>query len=169
MQARELGDEIREPRSGTYVANLYEVDSIETAKKLIVTGERGMSSDERWALETPWIVDSIGQFLPLSPDATIIDYGCGIGRIAKELIERFGCRVAGIDASQSMRQLAPQYVQSDRFFTWSPEQLDAAILQGFCADYCISIWVIQHILKPLEAIERISRALRPTACCTCST
>jgi cyclopropane fatty-acyl-phospholipid synthase-like methyltransferase len=156
-----MSDDPSRPRTATYVPHYYEVDSLELAKKMIVTGEEGMSSDERWALETPWIVDSIAQYLPMPAGSTLIDYGCGIGRIAKELIARNGCSITGIDTSHAMRQLAPQYVASSQFCARSPQELDEAVRDGFRADYCIAIWVLQHILKPLEAIARVASALRP--------
>src|SRR5207253_4358717 len=93
-------------------------------------------------------------------ESWVLDYGCGVGRIAKELIGNFGCRVVGVDFSPSMRLLASEYVLSERFVVWSPEVLEKMIATGFRADFCVSIWVIQHVFAPGDVIDQIERSLR---------
>ena len=39
------------------------------------------------------------------PIENVLDYGCGIGRIAKELILKTSCKVIGVDISESMRKM----------------------------------------------------------------
>jgi SAM-dependent methyltransferase len=141
--------------------DIFEVESLTQAMAIIVTPEPDANTAERWEKETPFLVDDIDRFLAIGPDSLVLDYGCGIGRIAKPLIERFGCRVMGVDSSRSMRALAADYVRSDRFVVHSPEELDELIGQGFQADFCVSLWVIQHVFDPRGVIERIGRALRP--------
>jgi SAM-dependent methyltransferase len=140
---------------------LFEVPSVERAMAVIVTPEAGTTTAERWEKETPFLVEDIGRYLPVGPDCRVLDYGCGIGRIAKPLIERFGCRVVGLDTSQSMRAMALDYVRSDRFVVCTPEELDAKVGAGFRVDCCICLWVLQHILDATDALARIARALRP--------
>jgi SAM-dependent methyltransferase len=140
---------------------VFEVKSVKQAMDIILTSEPDTTTDERWEKETPYLVEDIGRFLAIGPDRCVLDYGCGIGRIARPLIETFGCRVVGVDSSQSMRLMAPEYVRSDRFVVWSPEDLDAMIRQGFQADFCVCLWVIQHVPDMMNVIQRIARALRP--------
>jgi 2-polyprenyl-3-methyl-5-hydroxy-6-metoxy-1,4-benzoquinol methylase len=139
----------------------FEVTSLEQAMAVTVTPERGASTAERWQNETRYLVEDIGGFLAVDPQSCVLDYGCGTGRIAKELIATHGCRVVGVDASQSLRLLAPDYVLSERFAVWSPETLDKMIAKGFRADSCICLWVIQHALSATEVIDRIWRVLNP--------
>ena len=94
---------------------------------------------------------------------SVIDYGCGIGRLARELIARHSCRVVGVDISASMRALSAIYVQSDRFVACTPDMLDALVARGFRADAAYSIWVLQHCLRPAEDVGLIDRSLRPGA------
>jgi len=54
-------------------------------------------------------------------------------------------------------------VRSNRFMSVAPEMLDALVERGFQADAGISIWVLQHCLKPNEDIDRIQRALKTGA------
>ena len=146
--------------TGTYEPRIFDVATIDQAKRIILTGE-GSTTEERWARETPYLAELIGRELALAPASVVLDYGCGIGRLAKELIRRYGCRVLGVDISAGMRALAVGYVDSDRFFTCAPAMLDLLSERGFAADAAISVWVLQHCERPAEDIVRIGRTLRP--------
>lgn len=144
----------------TYNPQIFAVGNMAEAMNVILTPE-GMTTAERWQAETPYLADLIGRRIAITPDTVLIDYGCGIGRVAKELIARHGCRVIGVDISASMRALAPMYVGSDRFFTCAPEMIDTLIARGFWVDAAISVWVLQHCHKPDEDIARLRRAIKP--------
>jgi len=144
----------------TYNPGVFAVDSIPAAMSIILTAEDS-TTEKRWRTETPYLADLINKNLQLSPNSWVLDYGCGIGRIAKELIARHGCQVVGVDISPSMRALAPMYVASDRFFACAPAMLEGLIERGIAFDAAISIWVLQHCLNPGDDIARIKRALRP--------
>ncbi len=73
----------------TYHPQVFDVRNIDQAREIILTGG-GSTTDERWVTETPWLADEISNSMAISPDSIIIDYGCGIGRMAKELIDRDG-------------------------------------------------------------------------------
>jgi SAM-dependent methyltransferase len=135
--------------------------TLEQAKGIIVTPEPGTTTDERWEKETRYLVDDIGQRLAIERETCLLDFGCGVGRVAKELIEQFGCRVIGVDSSKAMRLLAPEYVLSDRFLVWSPEVLETMVGRGFRCDAAISLWVIQHVFDPAAVIRQICHTLRP--------
>jgi SAM-dependent methyltransferase len=98
----------------------------------------------------------MAESLGIGSETTLIDYGCGIGRVAKELIARHGCRVIGVDISVNMRALAIDYVRSDRFLSCSPEMLDTLVAHGFVADAAFSIWVLQHCFMPANDIRHPS-------------
>jgi len=80
--------------------------------------------------------------------------------MAKELIERSQCRVVGVDISPSMRALAVGYVNSERFFACPPSMLTMMIERGMKFDAAISIWVLQHCLRPEEDIHLLRQALK---------
>ncbi len=149
------------PRQVFARPDVFEVKSMQQAMNIILTPEAGTTTAERWEKETKYLVPDIGKRLKLSADTCILDYGCGIGRMAKGLIDAYGCRVIGVDFSDSMRLLAPDYVLSDRFIVWSPGTLDKMLAKGFAVDAAISLWVIQHVFQPMEVIQRISNAIRP--------
>lgn len=159
--ARAQNSPAERPRArATYFPGVFDVATMNDAKSIILTPE-GSTTDERWKVETPYVADLIAQSIPLSSDSIVLDYGCGIGRMAKELITRHGCSVVGVDISDKMRALAPEYVQSQRFRAVSPAELDALVASGQRFDAAISIWVLQHCLKPTDDIQRIKAALKP--------
>ncbi|HET6878969.1 MAG TPA: class I SAM-dependent methyltransferase [Pirellulales bacterium] len=146
-------------RIAVFTPEVFEVADLDKAKGVILTGEPGTTTDERWAKETPFLAADIAEQLALNAESRVLDYGCGIGRIAKELIEKCGCRVIGVDASRAMRELAPGYVLSDRFIIWSPEVLEQMLKRGLQFDCAISLWVIQHVLDPEHVIRQIESSL----------
>lgn len=147
------------PRKVTYTPQVFDVEDVQSAKNIILTPEIGTSTEERWEKETPYVVREIGRTLELDETSCVIDYGCGIGRIAKELIERYGCSVVGVDISTGMRQLAPGYVGSERFTACAPEMLDRIAARGFRATHACACWVLQHCALPQTDVARIEAAL----------
>jgi SAM-dependent methyltransferase len=145
-----------------YNPNVFRVESLEHAKAIILTPEDS-STEERWEKETPYLADEIVNFMGLGPDMTVLDYGCGIGRMAKALIERAGCAVIGVDISREMRQLAPAYVDDDRFAICARPALERMIANGFRVDGAIAVWILQHCPEVESEIAVIDSALKPGA------
>lgn len=146
----------------TYAPQVFDVPSMEAAREIILTREGAATTDERWTTETPHVADLILEaFGEITDKTVLIDYGCGVGRLSKELIVRHGCSVIGVDISAKMRALAIDYVQSDRFFPCAPEMLDTLVQRGFAADAAFSVWVLQHCFAPSNDVELIRRSLAP--------
>jgi SAM-dependent methyltransferase len=143
------------PRVLTYNPAMFDVPDEATARRIILTPD-GRSTAERWATETPGLAALSGAVLSLSAASLVLDYGCGIGRMSKALIERFGCRVVGVDISPKMRELAPAYVQSDQFEVISREEL---LAREVSFDAALAIWVLQHCHRPETDCEIIRRKL----------
>lgn len=140
--------------SATYSPRCFDVRNIAEAKAIILTPDFS-TTDERWTKETPYLADLMGEYLGLKPFHRVLDYGCGIGRMSKALIEQFGCSVVGVDLSVSMRALACAYVDSDRFVACAPngEMLVAGINK---VHHAIAVWSLQHI----PAVEASLNAIR---------
>src|SRR5947209_11388253 len=113
----------------TYNPKVFEVNNLAEAMSIILTPE-GSTTAQRWETETPYLADLIGQHCAIEAGSLVLDYGCGIGRLAHELIKRHGCRVVGVDISPSMRALSVVYTRSDRFMSCSHEMLDDLIARG---------------------------------------
>ena len=144
----------------TYQPGIFDVATQDAAKRIILTAD-GASTEHRWLTETPYLTDLITSAVPLTGASLVLDYGCGIGRMAKALIERTGCKVIGTDISPSMRTLAVSYVASPNFMACPPEMLDELAARGLVCDAAISVWVLQHCPRLADDIVRIARALKP--------
>jgi 2-polyprenyl-3-methyl-5-hydroxy-6-metoxy-1,4-benzoquinol methylase len=145
----------------TYDVSPFEVSNIARAQAIILTPTaEGRNTEERWQIETEYLLDLIGHCCKLGPGSTVLDYGCGVGRLSKPIIERYGARVTGVDASAHMLALARDYVRSDRFCTLTLPGLDYLIREDSASfDAVISVWTLQHAKYPAEDIYRIQQAM----------
>lgn len=143
-----------------YYPGAFDAANEQQAKRIILTEEGpGADTESRWTLETPYLLSLIREAIGLQSDMLVIDYGCGIGRMSKAMIEATGCSVIGVDISPSMRGLAVEYVKSDRFLAVSPSDLDILSKAGLRANAAIAVWVLQHCLAPRDEIIRIRNTL----------
>lgn len=147
--------------TATYTPTVFDRATLREAMDIILTPEDGASPQERWARETPALAADLIRYFKPGPETVLLDYGCGVGRLARELIGHVGCTVIGVDISASMRAHAAAYVNSDRFIVCAPEGLDALTARGLSIDHGFSIWVLQHCFQPRRDIARIARVLRP--------
>ncbi|HEY9217682.1 MAG TPA: methyltransferase domain-containing protein [Phenylobacterium sp.] len=145
----------------TYNPDVFRVPDEDAAKRIILTPERGMDTDERWSRETPYLGELLAKHLPVPPGGLIVDFGCGIGRLAREMIVRLQRPVLGVDISQDMRRLAPPYVDSEGFSIASAELFKRMVLSGLRVDAALSVWVIEHCLRPADDLDLLALALKP--------
>jgi SAM-dependent methyltransferase len=144
----------------TYNPDVFKVADAKAAKQIILTPEGGQSTDERWARETPYLAELLQQKLQLAAGQLVVDFGCGLGRMARELIGRYECRVLGVDISEEMRGLAPAYVGSRAFSVVSNRIFGELVERGLQVDAVISVWVLQHSLDPKGDIALLAQGLR---------
>jgi autotransporter strand-loop-strand O-heptosyltransferase len=142
----------------SYNSGVFEVANMDDARRIILTPEGGLTTEERWESETPYLARLVAENLKLSTRSVVVDYGCGVGRLARELISGYGCRVVGVDISANMRSLAERYVGSDNFSTCAPEGLD--FFGEAFADAALAVWVLQHCPRVDQDLERIRRSLK---------
>jgi SAM-dependent methyltransferase len=145
----------------TYNPEIFEAKSLDHAKAIILTPEPGQDTDSRWLRETPYLGQLLGEAMELKPGQLVIDYGCGVGRMAKELIERWDVRVLGVDISREMRSLAPAYVDKSVFSAVSRAMLETLAAGGLRADAAIAVWVLQHCPYPAQDLGLLRGALKP--------
>lgn len=145
------------PVERRYNPQIFMQKTREGAREIILTPGAGMTTDERWEKETPWLADR----MEVAPSSTILDWGCGIGRIAKELVGK-GHRVVGVDISLAMLKQSYEYVDSVGFAAVGPTIFKTvARPESFDAGY--SFWVLQHSNDPRTDIDMIHRSLKPGA------
>lgn len=148
------------PLEQRYNPGIFSVNTIDEAKRIILTKEGQDGPEERWRKETPVIMDMLKNGWNIRPGTMIVDYGCGIGRISKELCQ-LGCKVLGVDISPEMRELAVEYVgNKELFMAVSPEYFKDMIDQGIRFDYACAIWVLQHCLYPEDDLNTIKKSLK---------
>ena len=91
----------------------------------------------------------------------MLDFGCGIGRLSKALVEKYDCHVLGVDISPDMRRMAQDYVGSDRFSVISYEMFCALAETGSLQTDCaIAVYVLQHVYDPAHDIGLLEKAVR---------
>ena len=142
-----------------YWPEKFNVSDLEEAKRLILTPDGDLSTDERWAIETPPLVSLLKEQFDISDQSTLIDFGVGIGRVAKELINETGCFIIGVDISASMRTLGHIYCNSPNFMSCSVEGLASLSSKGFRADFAYSVLTLQHSADHLENINLLFETL----------
>src|ERR1035441_306866 len=107
--------------------------TIEEGIESVVGSSNGLTADVRMRDETPLFTKAILRNLPKGC-TKILDYGCGIGRLATELLatEPTYVSILGVDTSEEELALAHEYVSSPRLSTCRPSE----IKQRFQLIYC---------------------------------
>lgn len=145
-----------------YYKDMFKAHNMEEAQNIILTEEQqGGSARERWERETEYMQNLFAEGLGDLNGKTVLDFGCGIGRLSKVLLEQYDCHVLGVDISPDMRRMAPDYVGSNRFSVISYEMFctlaGSGALQTDCA---ISVYVLQHVYDPARDISLLERVVR---------
>lgn len=144
-----------------YYKDMFKVQDIEQAKKIILTEERqGGDHNQRWDRETAYMQDLFAEGLGDLNGKTVLDFGCGIGRLSRVLLEKYNCHVLGVDISPDMRRMATDYVNSERFSVISYEMFCTLTERGAIqADCAIAVYVLQHVFDPARDIKLLSQAV----------
>jgi 2-polyprenyl-3-methyl-5-hydroxy-6-metoxy-1,4-benzoquinol methylase len=137
-----------------YDPTVFDVATREEAKSIILTPEADNSTDKRWELETPALINLLK---PYGPFKKILDYGCGIGRLSKELITNDNV-IVGADISMNMRTLSIPYMASPNWIPVHPNYLQDLNIKF---DLVLAVWVLQHVMHPAQTIKQIASLIRP--------
>lgn len=135
-----------------YLKEAFDVITLNQAKQVVLTN----STDESFVNETNYFIEKIQDNVYIDNNTVILDFGCGMGRISKELVERFDCNVFGIDISESMLTFAKFYVSNfEKFKALNSYDKTESI------DIAISVLVLQHTENPVREINNIFNVLKP--------
>jgi SAM-dependent methyltransferase len=111
------------------------------------------------------LVGSVLNKFNFAPDGkTMIEVGCGAGRMTRSFARRFG-QVVAVDISSEMQERAKQFLAEFRNIQWV--LADGATLNGVdsaSSDFVFSYLVLQHLPSPDLAhalLREFSRVLRP--------
>jgi len=106
-----------------------------------------------------WGLDVLER-LPLTGDETVLDAGCGSGRVTAELLERLPRgRVIAVDASPSMVEQARAALDPERTTAFAADLLELELDEP--VDAVISTAVFHWIPDHDRLFERVYAALRP--------
>lgn len=136
--------------------NLFKPKNFEEGKHAVVGDCNGFTMQERWDKETPLFAKEIVK--ALSDGTRVLDYGCGVGRLAKEVLSKTELYVSltGVDASSKMMEQAYSYVGNSRFHTREPKALEDKYDLAYC------VYVLQHVpaIEIREILARIHYHLK---------
>lgn len=140
-----------------YNADFFTPTDFEHAKK-IVLGYGLYQTPNRWEIETNWIKNLFRNKKFLNDQSVVLDWGCGIGRLAKMIIETFNCKVIGVDINQKMLDYAKEYVNHPSF--------DCMLVEDFVDNNktqftnAIAVWTLQHSVYVDRDIAIIKNSLQ---------
>ena len=137
-----------------YIKEVFDVTTFEQAKHVVLTTDP--NDPKKFEKETNFLVEAIAEQNILNLDSVVLDFGCGMGRVSKALIEKFNCKVIGLDISPSMLTFARLYTANVKKFEGThkydtPESVDVAM----------SILALQHSEDPAKEIDNIIDTLKP--------
>jgi ubiquinone/menaquinone biosynthesis C-methylase UbiE len=135
-----------------YAKQAFDVTSLPQAMNVVLTSEQG--KPDKFYNETQFLIDLLAKQNIITNESLVLDFGCGMGRVSKKLIEHFNCNVIGVDISDSMLAFAKVYTNHDRFTTLNSYTSKESI------DVCVSTFVLQHTENPLYEIENICNVLK---------
>lgn len=137
-----------------YVKEVFDVATFEQAKHVVLTTDP--SNPDKFINETNFLLDKIKEQNLINEQSLVLDFGCGMGRVSKALVNNIGCNVIGLDISDSMKLFAKIYVSTPSKFNTVATYTDPNSI-----DLCIAILVLQHTENPIKEIENIVDVLKP--------
>lgn len=143
---------------------LFKPHSLEEGMHAVVGDCNGIPMDVRYREETPVFAEKIYQLCQIASPATqdsnyhILDYGCGVGRLAKELLKHDDCFVCGVDDSADMREQATKNANHPNFVAAPPREIESFMEPLHTKfDVAYLVYVLQHVpaIEIREILQRI--------------
>jgi len=144
--------------------NPFNTDKIGDAKRFILTGDGTISSDYRWQVETEYTMTALRRFI--KNHDVICDFGIGIGRISKEILEEYkNVHIIGVDSSDKMLNLCKKNIPSNYYGRLQLIRFDRMKhIKSQSVDFIFSIYTLQHIQADLfeTALKQLKRIIKPS-------
>lgn len=138
-----------------YDYKFFDPPNVEDAKKIILTDD---AIPDQWETETEWTMNFFRKFNLFNEDSVVLDWGCGIGRLAKPIIEEFNCKVVGVDFQPNMLKYAIEYVDHPNFTAINNAEFSQLPDDYFTVG--IAVWALQHTLDTKKIIKNIRKKLK---------
>lgn len=141
-----------------YSPEFFDADSFDEAKFIVLCSNE-QDYNYRWDTETEWIRDQLISTRTINEHSLILDWGTGVGRLSKMLIETFNCTVVGVDISHTMLRHAVSYVNNTEKFipVHYSEFINSQVKEKFTC--CVAAWVLQHSITSAHDIKAIHSSL----------
>src|SRR4051794_22255024 len=115
--------------------------------------------DRSSAPQQSWAADVLGRLEGIAPDATVLDVGCGTGRVTEALLDLVPRgRVLAFGASQEMVDLARARL-GERAEVWRQDVLELELAEP--VDAVVSNAVLHWVPDHDRLWSRLAGALRP--------
>jgi ubiquinone/menaquinone biosynthesis C-methylase UbiE len=147
------------PPEVIYNPDFFNPDNIDSAKR-IVLGYGLAETESKWEVETEWNMKLFKQKQFLNKNSIVLDWGVGIGRLSKAMIETFGCQVVGVDINKNMISHALDYVNSDNFTAMTVTEF----MENNTIEFtnAIAVWALQHSVDVISNLLVIKQNLLPS-------
>lgn len=141
-----------------YLRTVFDAESFEHGKNIVITPDQDIPN--KFELETARFMDFIDNNLHgyLNSSSVVLDYGCGVGRLSKAMIDQYDCKVFGKDISERMLDISKEYVNSRNYICGTEIPLDLKF------DLVFSVLVLQHAERPEYDIQKIRHHLKDNGC-----
>jgi trans-aconitate 2-methyltransferase len=115
--------------------------------------------DQTSGPQQAWALDVLGRLETVAPDATVLDVGCGTGRVTEALLALVPRgRVLALDASEEMVALARRRL-GDRAHVWCQDVLDLELDEP--VDAIVSTAALHWVTDHDRLWARLGGVLRP--------
>ena len=136
-----------------YIKQAFDVQSFNQAKHVVLSSDP--NDPTKFERETLFLIEAIKSQVDLNENTTVLDFGCGMGRVAKEIVRRYNSKVIGIDISPSMLMFAKLYTaNADKFLGTHEYNVPESV------DVALSIFALQHSEDPKKELDNIISNLK---------
>lgn len=136
-----------------YIKETFDVRTIAQAKNVVLSDDA--NNPNKFEIETSFLVQKIKDFGVITSESKVLDFGCGMGRVSKGLVEEFKCNVIGVDISESMLKFAMLYVSNPSKF-----KPTLTLNENESIDCALSIFCLQHTENPKKEVEVIYNSVK---------
>lgn len=143
-----------------YQSAIFDPVNLEHAKDIVLTPDEKFPN--RFVESTNYFVDILQNENLINEHSSVLDFGVGMGRVSKELINRFNCRVVGTDISLNMLIYATTYINNPQNFVTCNQ-----VTYSNSFDICIASFVLQHVENPIKEMQNIFDVLKPNGYFVC--
>ena len=143
----------------SYLKEAFYPNDMESAKDICITPDP--QKPNKFNEETHFLIKFLNSRGLLHKRPKVLDFGCGVGRISKDLVD-LGCEVVGMDFSIPMLMAAINYVDNKNFTPLiNTATLPFEIKPEF--DLVICTFVLQHTEDPIKEIKFLKSVMKDDA------